>query len=50
MGRLNVPASRIDHILKAQDAALLAEVVKDLAKGLIRPAPKTPPPTPGEPK
>lgn len=50
MGRLNVPASRIDHILKAQDAALLAEVVKDLAKGLIRPAPKTPPPTLGEPK
>jgi hypothetical protein len=50
MGRLNVPPSRIDHILKAQDAALLAEVVKDLAKGLIRPAPKTPPSPPGEPK
>ncbi len=49
MGRLNVPPSRIDHLLTAQDPALVAEVVKDLAKGLIRPAPKTTPPNSGDP-
>lgn len=46
MGRLNVPPSRIEHVIKTADPAILAEVVKDIAKGLIRPAPKTPPGTP----
>jgi hypothetical protein len=40
MGRLNVPQSRIDHVVKTGDAAILAEVVKDIAAGVIRPAPK----------
>lgn len=43
MVRLNVPPSRIVHILKAADPAILAEVVKDIAAGKIRPAPKQPP-------
>ena len=45
MVRLNVPLSRIDHILKSDDPALLAEVVKDIQSGKIpkvKPAPKTP--------
>jgi hypothetical protein len=47
MVRLNVPASRVAHVLKTADPAILAEVVNDLQKGLIRPAEKpkaTPPP------
>jgi len=51
MGRLNVPPSRIEHVIKTADPAILAEVVKDIAKGLIRPAPKKPaesPPPPAE--
>jgi hypothetical protein len=46
MGRLNVPKSRIEHVLKTANPAILAEVVNDLQKGLIRPAekPKSPPP------
>jgi hypothetical protein len=51
MGRLNVPPSRIEHVVKSGDATVLAEVVKDLAAGKIRPAPKKPPtkpPTPPE--
>lgn len=44
MERLNVPASRIDHILKSANPAILAEVVKDIASGVIRPAPKKPAP------
>ncbi len=43
MGRLNVPPSRIEHVLKTADPAILAEVVKDIAAGVIRPAPKKPP-------
>jgi len=45
MTRLNVPPSRIAHILKTADPAILAEVVKDIAAGVIRPAPKKPPTT-----
>jgi hypothetical protein len=46
MERLNVPKSRIEHILKSANPALLAEVVSDIQKGLIRPAekPKQAPP------
>ncbi len=46
MTRLNVPASRIEHVVKTGDAAILAEVVKDIASGKIRPAPKQPPTPP----
>jgi hypothetical protein len=47
MTRLNVPPSRIAHIVKTADPAILAEVVNDLQKGLIRPAEKPKPPNPG---
>ncbi len=46
MTRLNVPASRIEHVVTTGDAAILAEVVKDIASGKIRPAPKQPPSPP----
>ncbi|HET6424964.1 MAG TPA: hypothetical protein VFG20_14850 [Planctomycetaceae bacterium] len=46
MGRLNVPPTRIEHVLKTADPAILAEVVKDIASGKIRPAPKQPPTPP----
>lgn len=46
MARLNVPPSRIEHILKTADPAILAEVVKDIAAGKIRPAPKDAPKKP----
>jgi hypothetical protein len=45
MTRLSVPPTRIAHVLKTSDPAMLAEVVNDLQKGLIVPAPK-PKPTP----
>lgn len=35
MQRLKVPAGRIEHVIASQDAALLAEVVKDLQSGKI---------------
>lgn len=35
MERLNVPPTRIDHVLKSADPAILAEVVKDLESGAI---------------
>jgi GAF domain-containing protein len=43
MTRLNVPAGRIEHVVKTGDAAILAQVVQDIAQGKIRPAPKQPP-------
>lgn len=46
MGRLNVPPSRIEHVMKSADPTILAEVVKDIAAGKIRPAPKQPPAKP----
>lgn len=52
MERLNVPKSRIDHILKTDDPALLAEVVKDIQAGKIpkaKPAPDTDSGTSGAP-
>ena len=36
MVRLNVPQSRVEHVIKAADPAVLAEVVNDLQKGLIK--------------
>lgn len=35
MQRLNVPPGRIQHVVQLRDAALLAEVVKDLQSGAI---------------
>lgn len=35
MTRLGVPAGRIEHVVTARDAAILAEVVKDLQSGAI---------------
>lgn len=46
MTRLNVPKSRIEHVVKTANPAILAEVVNDLQKGLIPPAPKSPAPKP----
>jgi hypothetical protein len=47
MTRLNVPPTRIAHVLKAANPAILAEVVNDMQKGLIRPAEKPKPADPG---
>jgi hypothetical protein len=47
MMRLNVPPTRIAHVLKAANPAILAEVVNDVQKGLIRPAEKPKPADPG---
>jgi hypothetical protein len=49
MARLNVPQSRIDHVIKTANPAILAEVVNDIQKGLIRPAEKPKPPNPDPP-
>ena len=35
MLRLNVPQSRVEHVLKTDDPTLLAEVVNDLQAGRI---------------
>lgn len=35
MTRLEVPQSRIDHVVKSDDPALLAEVVQDITNGKI---------------
>ena len=46
MERMDVPQSRIDHIVASDDPALLAEVVKDIQTGkIVKKAPK-----PAEPK
>lgn len=37
MERLEVPQSRVDHVVKTQDPAILAAVVQDLQKGVIGP-------------
>jgi hypothetical protein len=36
MTRLGVPTTRLEHILKTGDPAILAEVVKDLQAGKIK--------------
>jgi hypothetical protein len=40
MTRMKLPTTRIAHILEKQDPALLAEVVKDLQSGKIKPGGK----------
>jgi hypothetical protein len=43
MVRLGVPASRIEHVMKSANPAVLAEVVNDVHAGKIRkPAPANP--------
>ena len=39
MLRLGTPQSRVDHVLKTADPVILAEVVKDVQSGKIRPKP-----------
>ena len=36
MERLKVPASRIEHVMKTRDAAVLAKVVDELQKGVLK--------------
>lgn len=47
MERLGTPASRVEHVMKTNDPAQVAEVVKDVQSGKIRPKPekKAEPPT-----
>lgn len=40
MSRLKLPTTRMAHVLERQDPALLAEVVKDLQSGKIKPGGK----------
>lgn len=40
MTRMKLPTTRIAHILEKQDPALLAEVVKDLQSGKLKPGGK----------
>jgi hypothetical protein len=46
MERLNVPKSRIEHVLKTARPDILVEVINDLQRGLIRPAEKPKPAAP----
>jgi len=47
MERLEVPKSRVEHVCETQNAAVLAEVVKDITSGVIKRT-KTPKPAPPE--
>jgi len=40
MERLGTPASRVEHVMKTNDPAQVAEVVKDVQSGKIRPKPE----------
>lgn len=42
MTRIGVPKSRVEHIMKTGDAAILAELVKDIQGGAIRLVPPKP--------
>jgi len=48
MERLGTPPSRVEHVLKTADPAQVAEVVKDIQSGKIRPKPEKKPETPAE--
>ena len=39
MERLGTPASRVEHVIKTADPTQIAEVVKDVQSGKIRPKP-----------
>lgn len=43
MERLGVPESRLAHVMKSADPALVAEVVEDIQRGHIKPPPKKKP-------
>ena len=43
MERIRVPQSRIDHILKSADPAILAAVVQELQAGTLKRAPQPAP-------
>lgn len=47
MTRMGVPKSRVEHIMKSGDAAILAELVKDLQSGTVK---LTPPKPEGKPE
>jgi len=48
MQRMNLPASRVAHVIKSADPTVLAEVVKDLQSGALQPTQKKPDaPAPG---
>ena len=36
MTRMKLPASRITHVMETKDAAVLAKVVEELQKGVIK--------------
>lgn len=36
MTRMKIPASRIEHVMKVKDAAVLAKVVEELDKGVLK--------------
>jgi len=36
MTRMKIPASRIAHVMQAKDAAVLAKVVEELDKGILK--------------
>lgn len=42
MTRMGVPKSRVEHIMKMGDAAILAELVKDIQGGAVRLVPPKP--------
>jgi alcohol dehydrogenase class IV len=48
MERLGTPPSRVEHVIKTADPAQVAEVVKDIQSGKIRPKPAKKPETPAE--
>ncbi len=43
MERLGTPLSRIEHVMKTADPSQVAEVVKDIQSGKIRPKPEKKP-------
>lgn len=36
MTRMKLPASRVEHVMKARDVAVLAKVVEELQKGILK--------------
>ena len=48
MERLEVPQSRVDHVVNGGDPAILAAVVQDLQKGIIGPGKGKRPSKPAE--
>lgn len=40
--RMRVPKSRIDHVMKSQNPALIAEIVKEVEAGTLKRDPKPP--------